>query len=64
MGEAPGDRHLRTGVGRHKSRALIGFHHFTGDDNDPIVETISRLVEGLQERPECKISETNKLRGE
>ena len=55
-------------VGMHTSRALFGFHHFTGadwggkfvvlskktwinaflslDDNDLIVETISRLGEG------------------
>ena len=55
-------------VGRHTSRALLGFNSFTGadwggkfvvlskktwmnaflslDDNDPIVETISRLGEG------------------
>ncbi len=56
------------GVGRHKSRALLDFHHSTDadwggkfvglskkmwmtaflslDDNDPTVETISRLREG------------------
>ena len=55
-------------VGRHKSGALLGFHHFTCadwggtfgvlskktwmtaflslDDNDPLVETTSRLGEG------------------
>ena len=33
-GEAPGDRHLSAGesYGRHTSRALLGFHYFTGAD--------------------------------
>ena len=33
MGEASADRHLRVkAVGRPESRALLGFHHFTGAD--------------------------------
>ena len=67
-------------VGRHKSRALLGVHHFTGadcggtfvglskktwmtaflslDDNDPIVETISRLGEGPISMSTDDVSET------
>ena len=68
------------GVERHKSGALVGFHHFTGadcggkyvglskknwmtaflslDDDDPIVETVSRLGEGPISMSNDDVSET------